>query len=152
MNDAINDWHQAGVVHLWRYNPEKRGLSGWHFKADDKGLSSTIALAELLAAATYPAKRTLSLTKPSERVINGPFSPIGNRKVISPISLQLSIDANQPEDFWQIDEEGERAKLHLGRLANAELLAGLRELKEQGIGDFAVGPARGDPPANIWFW
>lgn len=152
MSDAINEWRQAGVMHLWRYKPEKSGLKGWHFQADEQGLNSAIALVELLASATYPAKRTLNLTKPSERTINGPFSPIGNRKAIAPVSLQLSIDANQPEDLWQLEEEGERAKLHLGSKSIVELLAGLRERKERGYGDFAVGPTRGERPANIWFW
>src|SRR5215213_7050400 len=115
MKDAINDWRQAGVMHLWRYKPDKSGLTGWHFQTDEQGLNSAIALVELLASATYPAKRTLNLTKPSDRIINGPFSPIGNRKAIAPVSLQLSIDANAPEDRWQLDEEGERAKLQLGR-------------------------------------
>jgi hypothetical protein len=152
MSDAINDWRQAGVLHLWRYKPEKSGLKGWHFRADEQGLNSIIGLAEVLGSATYPAKRTVQLAKPSERTVNGPFSPLAGRKVIAPVSLQLSVDGDSPDDLWELVEEGERAKLRLGRKAVAELLDGLRELKERGYGDFSVGPTRGEPGQNIWLW
>ncbi|QNN65251.1 hypothetical protein H9L12_00960 [Sphingomonas rhizophila] len=129
MKDAINQWGQVGVVHLWRYKPEKSGLKGWHFHADEAGLKCTIGLVELLGAATYPAKRTLNLTKPSERTVNGPFSPLGGRKIIAPVSLQLSTDGHDTKDLWQLEEEGERVKLHLGRQALAELLGGCCQTK-----------------------
>jgi len=151
MSDAINQWRQAGVVHLWRYKPEKSGLKGWHFSTDHAGLESTIALVGLLGAANHPAKRTLTLTKPSQRTINRPFSPLAGRKVVAPVSLQLSVGADDAEDLWQLNEEGARAKLRLGRKSLRELLEALLELKSRGYGDFSVGPSQGQPQ-NIWFW
>lgn len=152
MGDPINAWRQVGVIHLWRYKPEKSGLKGWHMTADQDGLSSVIALVELLLAATYAAKRTLRLARPSKCIIRRPFSPLGDRRVVAPRSLQLSVHANGPEDYWQLDEEGEKLKLSLGRQSVVGLLDGLRVLKEQRYGDFSIGPARGEPPQNIWFW
>lgn len=152
MGERINEWRQVGAIHLWRYQPEKGGLKGWHLSASDEGLVSTIALVELLCAAPYPSKRTLHLARPSDRTINGPFSPVTGRKVISPTSLQLSVDADDPEGLWQLDEEGDRVRLRLGRQSATKLLDGLRLLKQQGFGDFTIGPTRGEPLQNIWLW
>ena len=102
MIDPINDWRQTGVIHLWRYKPEKSGLKGWHLTGDERGLQSTAKLLELLGSATYPAKRTVNLTKPSERIAAGPFSPLHGRKVIAPISLQLSVDGSASDDLWEL--------------------------------------------------
>ena len=51
-----------------------------------------------------------------------------------------------------MDEEGEGVKLHLGRRSVVALLEALGELREHRYGDFSVGPLRGEPSQNIWFW
>jgi hypothetical protein len=150
--DLIKNWRQTGSLHLWRYKPEKRGLTGWHLKGDKSGIDSAIALLELMRDATYPAKRTLNLTKPSERTVNGPFSPVRGHKVISPQSLQLSLNESESDELWELSEEGGKARLQLGRKSLARLADALRELQERGYGDFSVGPVRGEQPQNIWLW
>jgi hypothetical protein len=152
MNDPVNEWRQQGIVHLWRYKPEKGGLNGWHFTADSAGLDSTIELIERVALAKHPGKRTVKLTTPSKKIVNGPFSPVRDRKVIAPSSLQLSVDKSDPADSWEIAEEGDRLRLQLGAKSVVELLEGFRLLKRQGYGDFLVGPTRGKPAQNIWLW
>ncbi len=132
--------------------PEKRGLTGWHFSPDKAGLDSTITLVELLGAATYPVKRTLRLTRPSEQTASSPFASLNGRKVIAPKSLQLSADGTRPADLWQVEEEGGRVRLRLGPKALMELLDGLRELQQRGYGDLSVGPTQGERPQNIWLW
>ena len=152
MSDPINAWRQAGDIHLWRYRPEKRGLEGWHLTADKDGLNSVIALAELLLAATHPAKRTLRLTKPSQQAINTPFRALGGRKVIAPCSLQLAVHTNGAEDHWELNEEGDRAQLRLGRQSVVAVLDALRDLRDRKLDDFSIGPQCGEPSPNIWFW
>jgi hypothetical protein len=151
MNPAINNWKQSGLVHFWRYKPEKSGLNGWHFQANVTGLDSVLDLVKILHSAAS-GKRTLTLTRPSDRMATGPFSPLAGRKVISPTSLQFSVSADSPVDLWQLDESGERAELKLGKESLAELRDGLEQLNSRGYGDFQVGPTRGARGQNIWFW
>lgn len=152
MENSINAWRQAGTVHLWRYKPEKGGYKGWHFTSDKDGLESAITLFELLNIASRSAKRTFKLIAPSDREINGPFRLNGMHKALAATSMQIELDTDQPADFWQLEVDGERVSLRLGRGSVTKVLDGLIERRTQGYGDFSVGPTKRRPPENIWFW
>ena len=152
MENSINAWRQAGVAHLWRYKPEKRGYKGWYFTSDKDGLESAITLFELLNVASRPAKRTIKLIAPSDHTTNGPFRLDGIHNVLAATSMQIELDTDQPVDFWQWDVLGERVCLRLGQGSVAKVLDGLIERRAQGYGDFSVGPTKRSSPESIWFW
>lgn len=148
----LSEWKQAGVMHLWRYDPEKPGIRGWHFTGDRQGLESVVALLRLLQGRPRVTSRQISLTQPSDRTIRGPFSPIDDRKVTTATSLQLVTDPELSEEFWEMKKDGGSVDLRLGVKSLVDLREGFETLIETGIGDFSVGPSKGRPGQNIWFW
>lgn len=89
----------GGHDSLVRYRPE-RPVSKAGISARITGARQPHRLLEFLADASEPARRRLSLAKPTERITNGPFRAV-DLKIIALASLQLSLDANDPDDpLW----------------------------------------------------
>ena len=151
MNDAIAAWKQSGRLYFWTYRPQKRNFIGWHFAADAAGKDSIIKLLEVLPNTDYSTKRTVKLTPPPDNVLNVPFSPRHNHKVVLPAALKIVFQPEWPEEAWQVLTDGDHAEVSLGRGSMGELAEAVRRTKN-GDYDFAIGPRRQDSPQVIWFW
>ena len=151
MRDPVGEWQQQGSIYLWRFKPEKRGLTGWHFAGDDQGCASTVALVRLLIHLDYPAKRTLRLAPPSCKIARIPFAYEGAHRLVCPTALRLRSCHDQLPSAWGVTEDADHVEFALGREALKELLAGIESLR-QGDWDFSVGPHEGGRAQNVWMW
>lgn len=151
MVDPFAQWQQHGRIYFWRFEPQKKGLAGWHFAADAAGKDSIIELLGVLTKTDYSTKRTVKLSEPPDRVSNIPFSPHHKRKVVSPSALRLVFQPDWEENGWQVRTDGDHVELSLGRGRIRELAEAVSRTK-RGDFDFSAGPSKDDPPQNIWFW
>ena len=155
MNDRSpvgwQQWKQEGRLYFWRFEPQKSGLTGWHFAADAEANRSLQELLALLTETEYASKRTLRLSEPPERVARIPFSPRPGRKIISPKALRLVFEPDADLDHWQVMIDRDHVEFRLGRKSIGKI-ADAAKRSAAGDFDFAIGPRNRDPPENIWFW
>lgn len=148
----LGEWKQVGATHLWRYDPEKPGLRGWHLTGDKPALQSISSLLGLMQGRPRLTSRALGLDAASTRSIKGPVTPVGDRRVTVASSLELVFDPERPADFWQLSKAGTVVTLQLGAVSLVDLREGFESLIASGTGDFSVGPRDARPGQNIWFW
>lgn len=145
MDESIKCWNQKGRLALWMI-PRSRDES-WNFTADSLGATSLLELIALMESATFPAWRTLKVTKPNFTPDHG-----GLRKIRVAESLRLVYDRSEFEgDRFRLSEpEPKKLKLELG----ADWLPALRDAIvdiERGGGDYSIGN-RKKGSDRLWVW
>ena len=143
MKDHLS-WKQEGTVSLWRYTEFPKKFGGWHITANSDGISSLLALLQLLAG-TPGAYRTVAVIPPSPAVLRVPNFQKGDALWSAPAKWRLQCTS---EDTWQFPLELEPATLTVGGKFLQQLEAGLRGIPK-GEGDFGIGLS---PPLYFWWW
>lgn len=134
-----NDWKQSGRVSIWTYQGNPRSYRGWHLNCDEEGAGSLADLVSALAGAPEPSRRTVIITKPTQRQLAVPNC---SAKPRSPQKFVLTISAD-----WSITEAEDLVVLGFPGDMAGEIETGLQALLRCD-GDYNVGTEG----SELWFW
>ena len=146
----VTRWKQRGLIYIWHYKDNVRNFPGWHFTADNDGCTAMLELCALMQQAEYPARKTLQLSNPPDDVV----------QVVNPGSRWFSassIEIRYPKDrvaadAWEMKSVDNKVRLIVGPRKLEELEDSIRELMEEGVGDYAICPENDSPDMELWFW
>jgi len=145
MDQATSQWRQAGKVNLWRYVDEPKNYRGWHFAADAAGCDSLLELISLMDAATYTAKQTVMLTRPSIVQTQVP-GYAGRHQSYGRWHVHHS-KTKFALRHWRLIASGDEVTLELGTAHLDKLRQGFEDVR-RGSGDYCIG----EEGMDLWFW
>lgn len=149
---SIAKWRQRGRSCLWRYEPARRNLEGWHFTADREGCDSLCELISILLTTNHPCHRTLDLSDPAEVGTDRVAGRLG-QKAIAAARLRLAFEPNGSPGHAEFEECDDRVIMTLGSGSLASLRPAIEDVR-RGTGDFSIslgdhGNCEGE---TLWFW
>lgn len=142
---TLQNWHQQGLVSLWRYVGANRAYKGWHLGADAAGCMSLLALFDAFSDDSLSLHRTVPVTAPSRALSAVPGRMFSGVESVSKLRLARS---RSPSD-WLLTASDDAVSLIFGETWHGKLREATNALST-GDGDFRIGPE--DAEQGIWFW
>ena len=140
----IERWKQYGIISAWHYVDFPKNYCGYHLTADSDGCAFLLGLFERFRSASFPARKLLTLSPPSQQMLAVPNCHVSH---VSMRNIEFRSLRDYSPEHWAVTASDGKISIEVGCTRLADLEKGIHDILN-GDGDWPLGSERD----SLWFW